>query len=93
MLHAGLNSLFSTWSLVAWDRITWPTGSFEAVSNGSWPSDAVDQRAVHVTPEVVGPIVALLVHEPETTADHLRRRKRQDNIHANNTNKLDKQKR
>ena len=50
-----------------------PTGSFEAVPDGAGPADGVDQRAVHVTPEVVRPVVALLVHEPQATADHLKR--------------------
>lgn len=48
-----------------------PTGSFKAVSYGPRPADAVDQRAVHVTPEVVRPVVALLIHQPQTAPDHL----------------------
>lgn len=45
------------------------------MTDGSRPPDAVDQRAVHVTPEVVCPIITLLIHQPETTADHLQQHK------------------
>lgn len=52
-----------------------PTGSFEAVSDGPRPADAVDQRTVHVTPEVVRPVFTLLVDQTKTTADHLKQHK------------------
>lgn len=66
-----------TWSLT---RITFikvlvnlqkPTRSFEAMSDASRPADAVDERTVHVAPEVVRPVLALLVDKPEATSNYL----------------------
>lgn len=47
------------------------TRSLEAVSNAAGPADAVYQWAVHVAPEVVRAVLALLVDEPKPTSDHL----------------------
>jgi len=47
------------------------TRSLEAVPDAARPADVVDERAVHVTPEVVRPVLALLVDQPEATPDHL----------------------
>ena len=52
------------------------TGPLEAMSDGPRPADAVDQRTEHVTPEVVRPVVTLLVDQTEPTADHLRQKPR-----------------
>lgn len=60
-----------------------PTGSFEAVSDGPRPADAVDQRTVHVTPEVVCPVFTLLVDQTKTTADHLQQHKRTHKYQTN----------
>jgi len=50
---------------------TWLTGALEAVSDAARPADAVDERAVHVAPEVIRAILAVLVHQPQAAADHL----------------------
>lgn len=41
------------------------------MSDAAGPADAVYQWAVHVAPEVVRAILALLVDEPKPTSDHL----------------------
>lgn len=35
------------------------------------PADVVDEGAVHVAPEVIRVVLALLVDQPEATPDHL----------------------
>lgn len=47
------------------------TGSFEAVPDAARPAYIVDKGAEHVAPEVIGPVLALLIDQPEATPDHL----------------------
>ena len=41
------------------------------MADAARPANVVDERAVHVAPEVVGAILAVLVHQPQAAADHL----------------------
>ena len=47
------------------------TGALEPVADAARPADVVDERAVHVAPEVVLAVLAVLVHQPQAPADHL----------------------
>ena len=47
------------------------TGALEPVADAARPADVVDERAVHVAPEVVRAVKAVLVHQPQPASDHL----------------------
>lgn len=47
------------------------TRSFEAVSDAARPAYVVDEGAEHVAPEVIRPVLALLIDQPEATANYL----------------------
>lgn len=52
-------------------RVSQPTGSFEAVSDAARPAYIMNEGAVHVAPEVIRPVLALLINQPEAPPDHL----------------------
>lgn len=47
------------------------TRSFEAVSNAAGPAYAMDEGTEHMAPEVIRVVLALLIDQPEATADDL----------------------
>lgn len=47
------------------------TRSFETVSDAAGPAYVVDEGAEHVAPEVIRSVLALLIDQPEATANDL----------------------
>lgn len=47
------------------------TGSFEAVPDAARPPYIMDEGAEHVAPEVIRPVLAFLIDQPEATSDYL----------------------
>lgn len=47
------------------------TGSFKAVSNAAGPAYVMDKGTEHMAPEVIRPVLALLIDQPEATSDYL----------------------
>lgn len=52
-------------------NVSKPTWAFEAVTNASGPAYIMNEGAVHVAPEVICAVLALLIDQPEATSDHL----------------------
>lgn len=70
--HRCIGKLLKTnWTFTALLDSPKPTRSFEAVADAARPADIMDEGAVHVAPEIVRPVLALLVHQPEATSDDL----------------------